>query len=221
MNTQTKRSYVLVHGGNMSTETWNKLAEIKVHTPDGKMGGKVWDTVKPKLEEHDHLVFAPTLLDEHKSTLKDHIKQISTLILKNNLKDVVLVGHSYGGMVITGVAAQLPLRIKGMVYIDAALPDSGQSLFDIIASNGHDPLSFDGLEPAAPYVEKLHFNPLKIKNIPKTYILCTESIFADITKAAKEKITSKKENWTYYELQTSHVPMATMPKQLLKLMLNP
>lgn len=66
MNTQTKSSYVLVHGGNMSTNTWNKLAKTKVHTSDDKMGGKVWDTIKPTLEGHKHLVFAPTLLDEHR-----------------------------------------------------------------------------------------------------------------------------------------------------------
>lgn len=221
MNTQKKISYVLVHGGNMSTETWNKLAEIKVCTPDGKMGGKVWNTITPLIEEHDHLVFAPTLLDEHSSTLTEHIDQIKRLILTNNLDDVVLVGHSYGGMIITGVAAELPDKIRSMVYVDAAVPDPGQSLFDIIASGGCDPLSFNGLEPVAPYIEKLDFDALKIKKIPKTYILCTESIFADATKVATEKIASNREGWTYYELKSSHVPMATMPKQLLKLILKP
>lgn len=221
MNTQKKSSYVLVHGGNMSTETWNNLTKIKISTPDGKMGGKVWNTIKPLIEENGHLVFAPTLSDEHSSTLTEHIEQIRTLILKNNLEDVVLVGHSYGGMVITGVAQELSDRIKSMVYIDAAFPDSGQSLFDIIASSGCDPMSFNGLEPAEPYVEKLFFDSLKLKNIPKTYILCTESIFADVSKVAKEKISSNNEGWTYYELQSSHVPMATMPKQLLHLILKP
>jgi pimeloyl-ACP methyl ester carboxylesterase len=172
MNTQTEDSYVLVHGGNMSTKTWNQLAKTKVFTSDGKMGGKVCNTIKPTLEHH-HLAFAPTLLDEHSSTLTEHVDQISALILKNNLKNVVLVGHSYGGMVITGVAAGMPDRIKSMVYIDAAFPDPGQSLFDIIASGGCDPMSFDGLKAAAPYVEKLEYNPLKIENISKTYILCT------------------------------------------------
>ena len=64
-------------------------------------------------------------------------------------------------MVITGVAAKMPGRIGRLVYVDAALPDPGQSLFDIIVSGGSDPMSFAGLEPAAPYVEKLQFKPRK------------------------------------------------------------
>ena len=62
-------------------------------------------------------------------------------------------------MVITGVAAKMPDRISRLMYVDAALPDPGQSLFDIIVSGGSDPMSFAGLEPAAPYVEKLQFKP--------------------------------------------------------------
>ena len=142
------------------------------------------------------------------------------IIKENNLKNVILVGHSYGGMIITGLAAKIPDIIGHLVYIDAALPDSDQSLFDIIASGGRDPLSFVGLEPDAPYVEKLHFNSDKIKLIRKTYILCTESEFASVTNVAKLKIAADDENWTYFELPTSHVPMASMPEQLIQILLK-
>ncbi|MFZ0035595.1 MAG: hypothetical protein WAK60_11495, partial [Sedimentisphaerales bacterium] len=70
------------------------------------------------------------------------------------------------------------------------LPDPGQSLFNIIVSGGSDPMSFAGLEQAAPYVEKLQFNAQKIKSLPKTYILCTESEFASVTIVAKQKIAA-------------------------------
>lgn len=131
-----------------------------------------------------------------------------------------MVGHSYCGMVITGVAAKMPGRIGRLVYVDVALPDTGQSLFDIIVSGGSDPMSFAGLEPAAPYVEKLQFNAQKIKPLPKTYILCTESEFASVTTVAKQKIAADGKEWTYFELSTSHVPMASMPEQLSQLLLG-
>ena len=213
-------TYVLVHGGNMSTETWNELAKSNVYAPGGKLGGEVWDTIIPALKAHNHRVFAPTLKDEHSSHLTEYIDQIGTLITENDLKDVILVGHSYGVMVITGVAAKMPDRISRLVYVDAALPDPGQSLFDIIASAGSDPMSFAGLEPAPPYVEKLQFDPKRVKPIPKTYIMCTESEFSPVHPVVKKKIEAAGTEWDYVEWPTSHVPMASMPEQFNQLLLE-
>jgi hypothetical protein len=122
-------------------------------------------------------------------------------------------------MVITSVAAKMPDRISRLVYVDAALPDPGQSLFDIIASGGSDPVSFAGLEPVAPYVEKLQFDAQKIKLLPKIYILCTESEFASVTNVARKKIVADGKEWSYFELPSSHVPMASAPEKLLQLLL--
>ena len=197
----------------------NTYAKSNVYIPGYKLGGWVWDSIIPALKAHNYRVFAPTLKDEHSSNLTEHIEQICALITENDLKDVILVGHSYGGMVITGVASKTPDRISRLMYVDAALPDPGQSLFDIIVSDGSDPMSFAGLEPAAPYVEKLQFNAQKIKPLPKTYILCSESEFASVTTVAKQKIAADGKEWTYFELPTSHVPMASMPEQLSQLLL--
>jgi len=140
----------------MSKETWNKLTiGNHVCTQDGKMGGTYWDGTVSALEAHNHRAFAPTLMDEYSSTLAEHIEQICALIAENNLRDTILVGHSYGGMIITGVAAKMADRISHLVYVDAALPDPDQSLFDVVVSGGGDPMLVAGLEPAAPYVEKL------------------------------------------------------------------
>jgi pimeloyl-ACP methyl ester carboxylesterase len=215
-----KSTYVLVHGGDMSTDTWNKLVKSNDYPPGGHLGGKIWNNITPALKAHNHQVFAPTLKDEHQSSLTEHIEQICMLITENDLNDVILVGHSYGGMIITGVAAKMPDKIHSLVYVDAALPDPGQSLFDIIASGGRDPMSFVGLEPAAPYVEKMEFDPEKIKHLPKTYIFCTKSEFAVVTHVAREKIALDKKEWTYIELPSSHVPMADMPKRFSKLLLE-
>lgn len=213
--------YILVHGGNMTTETWNRLSRgTPVHTPDGTMGGRIWDPVIPVLEQHSHRVFAPTLHDEHTNSLTGHIEQVCGLITTHDLRDVILAGHSYGGMVITGAAAGMPGHIRHLVYIDAALPDPGQSLFDIIVSGGCDPLSFTGLEPAPPYVEKLQYDTRTLERLEKTYILCTKSEFSAVTRLARKKIAAAKNKWTYRELPTSHVPMAEMPDEVAQILLD-
>jgi pimeloyl-ACP methyl ester carboxylesterase len=216
-------TYVLVHGGNMTTDTWNKLTRGNpFHTHDGTMGGRIWDPVVPALKEHNHRVFAPALKDEHSSNLTDHIGQVCELIAGNDLRDIILVGHSYGGMVITGVADKMADRIRRLVYLDAALPDPGQSLYDILnlglsTASGCQPVL---PEPSPPYVEKLQFDPAKIERLQKTYILCTKSEFKDVTRLAREKIAAAKKGWTYLELPSSHVPMADMPDEFFQLVLD-
>ncbi|MHB8772766.1 MAG: alpha/beta fold hydrolase [Syntrophales bacterium] len=211
---------VLVHGGSMSTDGWNELTGRNDYPPGGRLGGRIWETIIPALETDNRRVFAPTLADEHISNLTGHIEQICMLIADRDLRDIVLVAHSYGGMVITGAADRMADRIKRLVYVDAALPDPGQSLFDIIASGGRDPLSFAGLEAAPPYVEKVRFDAAKVAPLPKTYILCTESQFSVVTQVAKRKIVAAGAGWTYLELPTSHVPMATMPERFVQLLLD-
>lgn len=216
-------SYVLVHGGNISTETWNKLTiGNPVYTHDGRMGGRCWDGTVSALTAHNHRVFAPTLKDDHNSNLTGHIGQICSLMEDNDLSDIILVGHSYGGMIITGVAARMAERISHLVYVDAALPDPGQSLYDILNLCLSGPTGSRPFlpEPAAPYVEKLQFDPVKITPLLKTYILCTKSDFIDVTRIARQKIDAAKEGWTCIELPSSHVPMADMPDEFYTLMLD-
>lgn len=214
-------TYVLVHGGNMSTDTWNRLAGRTDYPPGGQLGGRYWDGTVAALSAKTHRVFAPTLQDEHVSTLTSHVEQICTLITEHDLKQVIRVGHSYGGMVITCVAAKMRDRIRRLVYVDAALPDPGQSLYDLLemglsASSVNRPTL---PEPAAPYVEKAHFNEEELRVLPKTYILCTKSDFIGATRLAKQKIAEAKQGWTYLELPSSHVPMADMPDGFYQILL--
>ena len=212
-------TFILVHGGNMSTDTWNRLTKRNTYPPGGHLGAGYWDGTVAYLTARGHRVFAPTLLDEHTHSLTDHISRVCSLISGQGLRNVILVGHSYGGMVITGTAARMPERIHRLVYVDAALPDPGESLFDQFAEAKVNPLSFAGLEAALAYVQKLQFDPRGIRRIPKTYLLCTKSEFAVVTKVAKQKIAAQEDaNWTYLELPTSHVPMATMPERFYLLM---
>lgn len=213
---------MLVHGGNISTETWNRLTVGKlVQTEDGYLGAGCWDGTIAALRAQGHQAFAPALKDERRCHLADHVEQVCSVIVDHDLGEAILVGHSYGGMVITGCAARMPERIRRLVYVDAAVPDPGQSLFDLITAGGRDPLSFAGLEAAAPYVERLEFDPLTIERLQKTYILCTRSEFATVTHVAREKIAaSGSKGWTYLELPTSHVPMASLPDEFYHLVLE-
>ncbi len=215
-------TFVLVHGGNISTDTWNRLSGRNTFPPGNLLGPHCWDGTAAYLREHDHEVFTPQLPDEHTHNLTDHIGRVCSLIRNEDLWNVLLVGHSYGGMVITGVAAALPKRVRRLVYVDAALPDPGQSLFDLFLQGDVDPLSFPGLEAASAYVEKIRFDPKKIRPIAKTYIRCTKSEFSAVTRLSRKKAGSAGDSaqWTCCELPSSHVPMADIPKRFNQVMLS-
>ena len=111
-------TYVLVHGGGG--------------------GGWVWGRMAPLLRAAGHEVFTPTLtgvgershLLRPDTDLETHIADIQAVLFYEDLSDVILVGHSYGGMVITGVADRAPERIGHLVYLDAAIPRDGECLAD-------------------------------------------------------------------------------------------
>ena len=208
-------TFVLVHGGNMSTDTWNRFTTgPPIHTADGHLGGRVWDPILPALRASGADVWAPTLADEHECNLTDHIDQVADIVAElADDDDVVLAGHSYGGIVITGVAARMPERVGRMAYVDAALPLPGESLFDIIRAGGVDPFSFEGLEAAAPYIQPLDYDASKLFPIPKSYLLCTQSQFSAVTSVAATRIRAGDlgHEWDLRELDSWHVPMANMP----------
>lgn len=108
---------------------------ILVH--GASLGGWVWKKVTTRLRDAGHDVFAPTLTGlgdrahlGHKGiNLDSHIADILGVIETEELQNFILVGHSYGGRVITGVAEKSAGRIAALVYLDAFLPKSGDSSF--------------------------------------------------------------------------------------------
>jgi pimeloyl-ACP methyl ester carboxylesterase len=114
-----KTSFVLVHGA------WH--------------GGWCWRRVADRLTAKGHRVYTPTLtgladrshLLSESVNLTTHVTDVVNLIRWEELKDIVLCGHSYGGMVVTGAADKAPERIASLVYLDAFVPESGQSMNDL------------------------------------------------------------------------------------------
>ena len=102
-------------------------------------GGWCWQKVIPFLEAAGHEVYAPTLtgLAERASELSPdigldtHIQDIVSLLGRENLRGVILVGHSYGGMVITGVVDAVPERIAHLVYLDTFVPRDSESMTSV------------------------------------------------------------------------------------------
>ena len=113
-------TYLLVHGA------WHS--------------GRAWDRVVPLLIEAGHRVLAPSLTGHGDTVhllgpevgLETYVDDVVSLITTENLSDVILVGHSYAGLVISSVANQVPERISHLVHLDAMVPTDGQTAIDVM-----------------------------------------------------------------------------------------
>ena len=157
-------------------------------------GGWQYTRVQPLLEEAGHTVFRPTMtglgervhLGGPEVGLSTHIEDIVKVLEFEDLHEVILVGHSYGGMVIAGVADRVPDRIAKLIYFDAILPESGdsvESLFggaiDTIATAGAGGAEPWQLVPA--WVEEGKPPPV---DVPQPILTFTESIALGNPEAA-------------------------------------
>jgi len=113
------RTYVLVHGGGHGGWCYQRVARIM-----RSRGQEVYTPTMTGLGERAHLLSPAVDLDLH-------VTDIVKVLEFEDLRDVILVGHSYGGMVITGVADRATDRIGHIVFLDAATPQNAQSLVDV------------------------------------------------------------------------------------------
>jgi pimeloyl-ACP methyl ester carboxylesterase len=112
-------TYVLVHGGAHGGWCYQRVARLL-----RSAGHEVYTPTMTGLGERSHLL-SPGI------DLALHITDVAAVLHYEDLRDVILVGHSYGGMVITGVADRAAERVGRIVYLDAATPVNGQSLVDV------------------------------------------------------------------------------------------
>ena len=122
--TAQKQTFVLVHGATAGGWEWKRTGQFLADD-----GHTVYRATLTGLGEREHL-------NSVDIDLQTHIGDVVNLILFEDLHDVVLTGHSYGGMVVTGVMDRIPERIRHVVFLDAAVPQDGQSLWDLFGSRG-------------------------------------------------------------------------------------
>ena len=223
----TSRTYVAVHGA------WG--------------GGWDWRTVDSLLTSAGHRVYRPTLtglgerahLASPQIGLDTHMRDIVNVILWENLRDVILIGHSYGGMVATAVADSIPDRIAHVIYLDAMVPDSGESalmimgagLQTLVRTNTRDgminaawstpdqPLPKDVAQPLKTFTDTLHVRRANLARVRSTYILTAQQgrepdtfqPFADRAQAR---------GWTVHRMDADHVPNRSKPQELVRLLLE-
>src|SRR6201989_647010 len=102
-------------------------------------GGWSWKKMHPLMQLAGHRLLTPTYtglgerahLASPEVDLETHIQDILSVVKYEDPRDVVLLGHSYGGMVATGVADRARDAINQVIYLDAFVPGEGQSLFDL------------------------------------------------------------------------------------------
>ena len=127
-------------------QTRNKGTFVLVHP--AWFGGWCWKKITPLLRAHGYDVYTPTLtgLGEraHRARpeigLNIHIEDIVNLLTYEDLSGVVLVGHSSSGVVITGVADRAPERLAHLVYLDAFVPEDGQTMLDLMPPDRRPPM---------------------------------------------------------------------------------
>jgi pimeloyl-ACP methyl ester carboxylesterase len=226
-NYSKRRTFVLVHGA------WH--------------GGWCWKKVSPLLREAGHDVFTPTLtgLGERSHLLNPqidlttHIQDIVAVLEYEDSQDVILVGHSYSGMVIAGVAGKASERLAHLIHLDAFLPESGKAMSansprsPAAAANWRTPpksMTFSvtdtkdiawmktrlGDHPTKTLTQPVQFDAASYAKIAKTYIQCTTaSFFVEAVERAK------RQGFRYRQLLAAgHDAMITQPKELVSLFLE-
>jgi pimeloyl-ACP methyl ester carboxylesterase len=222
-------AYVLLHGA------WH--------------GSWCWNRVSPILRAAGHEVYTPTLtgLGERSHLLtpepgvSTHVQDLINVFEYEDLHDVILVGHSYGGMVLSGAAASIHHRVRHMVYLDALVPQKdGASVYSTIGLSREPPpdgmvappstFGVDEPEDVAWITEKMTpqaFNcfvePLRIDKpvedylFKRTWILCTEQQL--MQNATRDRLRANPA-WQVIEIDEVHDVMVTAPQRLAQVLLD-
>ena len=231
-----KSPFVLIHGA------WH--------------GGWCWKPVVPLLRAAGYRVTRPTLtglgerahLASPAVTLDTHIEDVVKHIETEEFEHVILVGHSYGGMVITGVADRLAARLSGLVYLDAFVPDDGKSVLDYLAAERRSgivregegtgmvscmPLPLLGLtreedrawvarrltrQPYATFAQPVQLTGNGSAALPRTFVYCKQPPTGAFDQFAARLSADPK--WRYVELNTGHDAMICDPAGVAKILIE-
>lgn len=212
--------------------------------------GWAWKKMRPLLRAAGHEVFTPsyTGLGERAHLahplvdLETHIEDVLGVVRCEDLRDFILVGHSYGGMVATGVADRVPERVRRLVYLDAFVPESGQSLSDLVGRAPtaaplegwlvppNPPASDTSAEDLAWVTPRRLHHParcfsrkLVLANaavpLPRSYIHCTKKVGPDVFAQFADRYRAAA-GWEFVEMAESHSPNITAPAALAEILLR-
>jgi pimeloyl-ACP methyl ester carboxylesterase len=227
--------FVLVHGAWHGAWCWRRILP-----PLWAAGHRAFAVTLTGLGERAHLLTGAITLDTH-------IADVANLIEAEELQRAILVGHSYGGLVITGVADRFAARLRHLVYLDAVVPRPGERWSSthapevqasrraaIVANGGTlpppDPAIF-GLagadhawvarrqtaQPGGVYDAVLDFDAATVQSLPRTFIDCTAPALPTIA-AARARVRSEP-GWNLVEIPTGHDAMISAPQAVLDTLL--
>jgi pimeloyl-ACP methyl ester carboxylesterase len=232
----SSKTFVLVHGA------WH--------------GGWCWCRVADRLRASGHIVFTPTLtgLGERAHLLHPdidlslHVADVLGLIKCERLNNIVLVGHSYGGFVISGVAEAVANKISSIVFLDAFIPDNGESLLDVVQPAVQDVIQdvldrgdttvpvrdaaafkvnekdrpwVDSLatpQPIGTMTEKIKLTGARERVATKAYIRAAGYPNVSFDKACAR--TKADRSWRTYEVPCGHDVMIDKPDRLAEILLE-
>ncbi len=230
MTHSSAKTFLVCHGAWSAGWAWKKM-----HPLMNAAGHRLLTPSYTGLGERAHL--ATPAID-----LESHIADILNVIKYEDLRDIVLLGHSYGGMVATGVADRARDRIAQLIYLDAFVPRDGQSLFDLNetgatadARSREKPATAGGCrrtrrrrirrsptltgsrERRVDMPIKCFEQGLKLSAepaMPRSYIYATRITPADTFGPFAARAKSEP-GWRYYEIDASHSPNVTAPEALM------
>lgn len=225
-------------------ETTTRPTIVIVH---GAWGGSwAWRQVEVLLREKGFNVYRPQLtglgervhLSRPDIGLSTHIDDVVNMILYEDLHDIILMGHSYGGMVITGVADRVPDRIRRLVYVDAFVPNDGDSAMSLVGSGGDwlksmikgdyivpawvkpdQPPPHDVPQSLRTFTEAISLKNNAARKLPATYILTVEA-----GKEAKnddfwpQSQRAKQRGWPVLQLTADHNAQWSAPVALVEML---
>lgn len=232
----TPHTFVLIHGA------WH--------------GGWCWRDIAWKLQQAGHRAFAPTLtglgerahLASPDISFTDHVADIAAVLDTEELENAILVGHSFGGAIMTKVADLMPTRIRRLVFLDATIFEPGNSLMDMFSPENAEtirgmisdrfiappPAHVFGIEPTD--TAKLQWlerrltrhpvasweEPLQLNGLDLSKF-SSSYIYcthhrSEVMDAAMAK--AKSWGWPIYKLEAGHDPMITHPTELTEILLR-
>jgi pimeloyl-ACP methyl ester carboxylesterase len=226
-------TFVVAHGAWSAAWAWKKMRPLL-----RRAGHELWTPTYTGLGERAHLANPDVSLDTH-------VQDIVAVLEAEDLTDVILIGHSYGGMVATGVADRARARVKHLVYLDAFAPKDGQSVFDLLPPDIAEKMRAGAAASASgfgipsnpmpsdtspedqawaaprrlPQPVKAFSTKLKLSaepSAPRSYVYCTRAGIGDTFRQFAER--AKREGWQTFEIDASHNPHITNPPALLAIL---